>query len=342
MDKESKFIQNLNGFQGNIIAVVYTFEGENAPGFRHYDIWRSNVIADWINAINEIGCKPYIIDVRTFISKAMMNTLPHVDFVINLNAGNINLDNLGLVPSVCSFLDIPCIPCSSGVCSVGEDKFFANTIAKSSLIKVPESYPDNVEGGIIRNRSYGSSIGIRKTTSNTICKDNEMSQKFIIGTDVTIPILFNPLTENIELLPAIAYKHHGGKDWYLGEKEKLLHNYDKVSVRIPIEVSVEILNLAKSFDINTFCRIDTRVENFNNPATDTISLDNLYFIEINPTPTIHNTINFAKAINELVESDSHYEAFNVYKNHIKNYTVTGYILISAMCAIKAKHSRLQD
>lgn len=342
MENKKKIIQNLNSIQGSIIAVVYTFEGENAPGFKHYDVWRSNVIADWINAINEIGCKPYIIDVRTFISKAMMDTLPHLDFIINLNAGNINLDNLGLIPSVCSFLNIPCIPCSSGVCSVGEDKFFANTIAKNSLIKVPKSYPDNIEGGIIRHRNYGSSIGIRKTASETTCKENEISQEFIVGTDITIPILFNPLNSKLELLPAIAYMHHKGEDWYLGEKEKISHDYDKVSVRLPIEVSKEILNLAKSFDISTFCRIDTRVKNFKDFEIDTITLDNLYFIEINPTPTIHNTINFANAINELNKSDSHYGAFNLYKKHVKDYTVTGYILTSAIFAIKAKHSQWQD
>ena len=50
MENKKKFIQNLNSIQGSIIAVVYTFEGENAPGFKHYDVWRSNVIADWINA----------------------------------------------------------------------------------------------------------------------------------------------------------------------------------------------------------------------------------------------------------------------------------------------------
>ena len=65
-------------------------------------------------------------------------------------------------------------------------------------------------------------------------------------------------------------------------------------------------------------------------------------IEINPTPTIHNTINFANAINELNKSDSHYGAFNLYKKHVKDYTVTGYILTSAIFAIKAKHSQWQD
>ena len=107
-------------------------------------------------------------------------------------------------------------------------------------------------------------------------------------------------------------------------------------------MSKEILNLAKSFDISTFCSIDTRVKNFKDFEIDTITLDNLYFIEINPTPTIHNTINFANAINELNKSDSHYEAFNLYKKHVKDYTVTGYILTSAIFAIKAKHSQWQD
>ena len=65
-------------------------------------------------------------------------------------------------------------------------------------------------------------------------------------------------------------------------------------------------------------------------------------LEINPTPTIHNTINFANAINELNKSDSHYGAFNLYKKHVKDYTVTGYILTSAIFAIKAKHSQWQD
>ena len=61
------------------------------------------------------------------------------------------------------------------------------------------------------------------------------------------------------------------------KKKKISHDYDKVSVRLPIEVSKEILNLAKSFDISTFCRIDTRVKNFKDFEIDTITLDNLLF-----------------------------------------------------------------
>ena len=53
-----------------------------------------------------------------------------------------------------------------------------------------------------------------------LVKKNEISQEFIVGTDITIPILFNPLNSKLELLPAIAYMHHKGEDWYLGEKKE--------------------------------------------------------------------------------------------------------------------------
>ena len=342
MQDITKFIQMINGIQGSIIAVVYTFEGEHALGFKHYDVWRSEVISDWIKAIEELRCKPYIIDVRTFILKAMMETLPHIDFIINLNAGNTNLDNLGLVPAVCSFIDIPCIPCGSSVCSVGEDKNFANMIAKNSLIKVPEPHPYNVEGGIIRPRCYGSSVGIRRTSADAILRKNELSQRFINGTDVTIPILFNPLSMKLEVLPAIAYIHTKDNNWYLGENEKLLHNYNKIAIRIPNDVSSAVLELVSNFDINTFCRVDTRVESFNNPREDTISLDNIYFIEINPTPTIHNNINFANAIYQIDNADTHYDSINIYKTQVKNWSPTGYVLACAICAIKAMRYQSLD
>ena len=101
------------------------------------------------------------------------------------------------------------------------------------------------------------------------------------------------------------------------KKKKISHDYDKVSVRLPIEVSKEILNLAKKFWYKHFLSYRYKSKNFKDFEIDTITLDNLYFIEINPTPTIHNTINFANAINELNKSDSHYGAFNLYKNMLR-------------------------
>jgi len=70
---------------GKTVGVIYTFEGEKAPGFKHYHIWQSDIISKWLLAIQDLKCRPLIFDVRTFVEKAISNQLPHLDFVLNLN-----------------------------------------------------------------------------------------------------------------------------------------------------------------------------------------------------------------------------------------------------------------
>ena len=130
MTKE-EFKNALHRIQGKTIAVVYIFEGEQGEGFEHYDIWQSDVISEWLYAIQQNHCRPLIMDVRTFILKAMSQTLPEIDFVLNLNNGNKVLSTLGLVPSVCSFLNIPCIPCNTVSIIAGEHKGIANYVASA-------------------------------------------------------------------------------------------------------------------------------------------------------------------------------------------------------------------
>ena len=62
MGNINNFINNIDSIKGSIIAIVYTFEGETAKGFTHYDVWRSAVICDWVRAVEEIGCKPYLLN----------------------------------------------------------------------------------------------------------------------------------------------------------------------------------------------------------------------------------------------------------------------------------------
>lgn len=331
-----KFIKDsLIGLSGKVIALIYSFENEDAPGFSHYEFWRSEVITAWLSAVQEIGCKPYILDVRTFMIKASMGTLPHIDYCVNLNAGNNNVDNLCLVPAICSFCGIPIIPCSAKTCAVGEDKLFANLIAKNGEIKIPEYFPYNKDGGIIRDRSLGSSVGIRLTSTDAKCSNTEICQKFIVGADMTIPVLFNPLIQQMEVLPSVIYKHSYGNKWFLDEKTKLNHAYEKMVIELSEQVQNAVLSLIKKFDIMTFCRIDTRVENYKFDKE--ICLKDIYFIEINPTPTIHNTINFALSILEASNKTQHKQCFDLYKAIVKNASVTGYILFCSLSTFKATH-----
>ena len=105
----------LAQIEGSTIAVIYVFQGDNTSSFQHYDPWKSDVISDWLRAIQELNCIPFILDVRTFAQKSLNGTLPHIDYVINLNAGTTNLSVLGLVPSICAFIKCTMYSCRCGI-----------------------------------------------------------------------------------------------------------------------------------------------------------------------------------------------------------------------------------
>ena len=109
----AQYKETLCSIYGKTIAIVYIFEGDEAEGYKHYEIWKSDVISSWMFAVEELHCMPLIMDMRTFVQKAMNNTLPYIDYVINLNNGTLNISVLGVVPSICNFLNIPCIPCDT-------------------------------------------------------------------------------------------------------------------------------------------------------------------------------------------------------------------------------------
>ena len=194
---------NLSKLYGKTIGIVYTFEGENAAGYEHYEIWKSDVISSWMRAVEELQGLPLIIDARTFIQKAMNYTLPHLDYVINLNNGNKNISTLGLIPSVCAFLNIPCIPCNTITTVIGEQKHLSNILVKESGMNVPKSLSMEDESGINRPIGLGSSLGVNRGISNNTLKQDYIYQEFIEGFDITTPILYNPLSEKLEVLPAI-------------------------------------------------------------------------------------------------------------------------------------------
>ena len=153
--------------KGKTIALVYIFEKETADGFNHFLIWKDKVLTGWLSAIYELNCLPYIIDVRTFMQKASCGTLPHIDYVINLNSGCISLSTMGLVPSICSFLNIPCIPCDTNAILATENKKISNFIAIGTNLQIPKFLDKYNNFGIYRPLSMGNSIGIEKKHFDT-------------------------------------------------------------------------------------------------------------------------------------------------------------------------------
>lgn len=343
---DTKQYENLlKKIEGSTIALVYVFEKDSTEGFQHYDPWKSDVISDWLKAIQELHCMPFILDVRTFAQKALNGSLPQIDYIVNLNAGTNNLSTLGLVPSICSFLNIPCIPANTETTVVGEHKRLSNLIATALHSNVPTDIPSTISTGIFRPINYGSSHGVQKGFPQKLPCKNYIYQQFIPGFDMTIPLLYNPLTENLESLPPVMYlPNEIATTWFLSEEEKQKHiGYTKITINITEQAQEHFVKLAQEFGITTYCRIDTRVYcdspgDIKTAINENIALQRINFIEINPLPTIRNGINFHASFDAINQHSKLGECITYYNNYFKQNSFVGFILASSIISLlKAKH-----
>lgn len=341
------YLSMIEELKGKTIILVYSYRGEQENGAQQYDAWKGDVVTEWITAIEEIGCFPLIMDMRTFVFKAMVNSLPHTDFVVNLCNGTVSLSTLGLVPSTCSFLDIPCIPCDASVALTGENKLYSNLIASIKGLNVPKELDIHDKSGIFRPIGLGSSKGVVRNPNKSHIElyPSYTYQEFVNGYDITTPIMYNPILKDLEVLPAVIYfPTNENCNWFLGEKEKFEHmGYKKTCISLSREAKKVYLNMAKALQVNTYCRIDARIKcnSINDLKCKTkvpINIADLFFLEINPMPTIKHNINFHTSLESLSEEYSMKECLNLYVSCIKNASLTGFILSNAILAnIKAKH-----
>ena len=329
--------EEIQALFGKTIAIIYIFEGEDASGYEHYETWKTDVISSWMFAVEELHGLPLVMDIRTFVQKAMNKSLPYIDYVINLNNGTKVISTLGLVPSVCSFLNIPCIPCNTTTIVCGEHKKISNIIAEAIGFNVPKTLLSNDMGGIMRPIGLGSSLGVKRGYDNSYENKSFTYQEFIKGLDITTPILFNPITSKLEVLPAILYTPDPlDVEWYLGEEEKRLHHgYTKQAVQLSQKAKEVYLAMANEMGISTYCRIDARLycetkTEISTLLNDVIPLSRLYFLEINPMPTIKDNINFHSSLDALNKQYSLCSCYETYKELIPKATYTGFILSCSM------------
>lgn len=345
--KKEKYLEKLEAIKGKTITLIYSFRGEQEDGMKQYDAWKSDVIGDWLSAIEEINCLPLIMDVRTFVFKAMNNSLPQTDFVVNLCNGTVSLSTLGLVPSTCGFLNVPCIPCNAYVSLAGENKHYSNLIARSSGMNVPKDLDISDNNGIFRPIGFGSSKGVVKNPDQAHINTYEsyVYQEFIKGFDITTPIMYNPLTDQLEVMPAVVY-YPNSKDnsWFLGEEEKEKHmGYEKICVNLSEDAKYHYINMAKSLLVDTYCRIDARIKcesvsDLIKKKEAPIEHSDLFFLEINPMPTIKENINFHTSLKSLTYEYEMKTCWDLYSSYIQNSTLTGFILSNSIMAyLKAKH-----
>ena len=331
----------ISSLRGKTIAIVYIFEKEEAAGFDHFLIWKDNILTGWLKAVYELECLPYIIDVRTFMQKASNYTLPHIDYVINLNSGCYNLSTMGLVPSICSFLNIPCIPCDAVSILSTESKKIANYVARGKGIKIPNFLDTDNLNGIYRPINLGNSIGVKMGKFDTV-KDDGIYQEFIPGYDVTIPVAYNFCSKTMDVLPPIMYLPNTFDPLWIYDEETKKKDTGFTTLpfsSISEEIKKEIIDLLTAFGIKTYARIDARIK-YNDALTKDIanipfSKDDMYFIEINSMPTIEPDDGFDLAVKAVLKMHNHsfYNSVNEYNKNVAFPSINGFLLASSMLAL---------
>lgn len=335
MKKQNNILKSL---QGKTVAIVYIFEKEEAEGFKHFLVWKEKILTGWLNAVYELKCVPYIIDVRTFMQKASNYSLPHIDFVVNLNSGCTDLCTMGLVPSICSFLNIPCIPCDANAILATENKKISNYIAMGSKLQTPKCLDFKNNCGIYRPISLGNSIGVVKKEFTDFDLDG-IYQEFIPGYDVTIPIAFNYISGEIDILPPTLYFPKSlDPNWIYDEKTK---EKDAGLTRLQFmeieeNTKKELIKFFKIFGIKSYARIDARLKQNNSLSGNEIkkpfSFKNCYFLEINSMPTIEQGDGFDLAFKSVQSNKNHsfYKCVKDYIDNIEKPTVNGFLLACSM------------
>lgn len=341
---KAEYIDSIHCLSGKTVAVVYIFEGEDSDGYGHYDIWRSDVISEWLLAIQQLKCRPLIMDIRTFIHKAMSGTLPHIDYVLNLNAGAEELSTLALVPSVCGFLGVPCLPCNSVAIVAGEHKVLANFAAECNQLNIPSRFSEGKHSvSIFRPTNFGSSRGVAVEKNATKANEKGITQEFVQGYDITTPILYNPIEDELQVLPSIMY-YPESKDinWFLSEEAKEVRGgYLKEVVCVDEKTQSQFIEMSKAIEINCYSRIDSRIycstsDEWSALIANTIPAEKVYFIEINPMPTLKENINFHNSIDALTPGHKMYECYSYFKELRSDASPTAFIL---SCSMLANHTQ---
>ena len=340
MEKKD-YLNQIQAIKGKTIGIIYVYEKLDSQAKRHYDAWEGDVLSNWIHAVYELHGLPLVMDVNTFTEKMTHHSLPPLDYVVNLCNGFFDLPSLGLVPSLCAYYSIPCIPCSSDLLLIGENKPLSNLIASTCGFRLPQQLSEESEKSITRPFYLGSSKGVyrgKKGARNI----NTFIQEFVPGFDTTVPVMFNPLDEELVVLPAVGYLPTNlDPNWFLGERQKETHSeYEKCIVSIDDYAKQAIIQMAKKVGITSYCRLDFRTKciprnEMKSRFSSEIGLEDLFFMEINPLPTIKDGINFFTGLAAVEPSSSIAKCLDLYRSSVREGSLTGFVLSNSIMSIKA-------
>src|SRR5262249_38076353 len=146
------------------------------------DRWRYDVINDYTEATAFLGAEPLIIDVDNFITSERL-TSGEIELVINLNSGATPISNVGLVPSVAAWYNIPCFPNPADVLLTGERKDICKAFFAPWFNVPPDIDYGTARAGscqyIVKPKTMGNSQQVARALPEPVSEDRGVLNRWL-------------------------------------------------------------------------------------------------------------------------------------------------------------------
>ncbi|NBC34409.1 MAG: hypothetical protein GVY13_17160 [Alphaproteobacteria bacterium] len=313
------FSSFLDSLHGKTVAVVYSFSNRVEPKLTWYDRWRSDVVFFFGAGIEKLGASPRYIDVDLYLKEMAHSPETMGDYILNLHSGLLQIASWPIIASGASWARIPVAPCASDVHIVGERKDLANALAATTKLRLPKPWKSDGGGAIYvrKPRDLGMSRGLqllRGKELHDVTFGKDIVQEFIEGFDATVAIVLQPnLQYSVIGAQLLIPEETERASWTFSEEEKLSESTKPTFVRRNVAVDPalrrEIYALCEKIGYSSIYRIDFRIDSRNKSIPEQMSLDNSFFLEANPTPTVSRESGFGHMLKHLLSLNckEHYE-----------------------------------
>lgn len=317
------------------VCIVYQYSPAKSLGHLWYHMWGLDVLSFVGSGFERLGLNLKIVDMQSFI-KNPTEALHNVDFVVNLVCGNQDISYWGIVPSIAKWYGKKPIPNTAETMLAGERKDIANIVAKKVGLNCPKwELTLNKDIGfqekiIAKPRDHGSSVGIMIGNLGDISKKSKFNvpyiyQNFISGYDVTVGVLWDPVSKKMRFGDAIAFIPKNDDqtltyDDRVKEENRLgkpLSKFDMSYYILPHSIKAKIGSLFEHLGGSATGRVDFRVATSKKENLIKAKESSYYFIETNPSPTIATNSSFVRSLKSAFEGLRLNFGDNLFENHEK-------------------------
>jgi hypothetical protein len=168
---------------------------------------------------------------------------------------------------------------------------------------------------VAKPRDLGGSVGIFRMTALDLTsgkvqlQPGSLVQEFVSGLDLTVPVVFQPSTGRHRAVAGVLYIPSGDDPfgWIHDERTKLsMSGVPANSVFERRRDGDDDLVVSVPAELGPYSRLDMRVATqCLDPASQGFCVEDAYFLEVNPMPTLRRGINFL----DVVASATFREAF---------------------------------